>query len=75
MDQDNSNQKPRPMTPEERAKHESDFWADLLWRLETCEEAMAVFPDAYECPVCHSRREKIDGVEYLTHKKREHILN
>lgn len=63
------------MTPEQKSKHQSDFWTDLLWRLESCEEAMAVFPDADECPVCHARRAKIDGAEYLTHKRREEILN
>lgn len=48
------------------------FYLKLAWEVETCAEAIEVFPDMQICPVCMSRVDK-DGV--IAHKFRAELIN
>ena len=73
MDKNNS----RRETTEEKQKRENEFWKKLIWELTSCDEAVQVFPDMLECPVCGNKATKVEltGEFHLVHKKIGELIN
>lgn len=52
-------------------KIQDEEWVEMLLSLESCEEAIEIFEDMIQCPVCGAQIN--DGV--IRHKSKEEYVN